>query len=107
MRSDSFPYLSRQLSKLIDHNRNHMFDIITQYSAIFPEDPQDGGQILYSWINYKIGAFLTALEEHLPLVPDCSSIALLLDQCMYFGMSLSRIDVDFRMLLPPIFEKCV
>ncbi len=96
-----------QLSKLIDHSRNHMFDIITQYSAIFPDDPADGGLILYSWINHKVAGFLAALDEHLPLLADCSSLALLLDQCMYFGMSLSRIDVDFRVLLPPIFEKCV
>jgi hypothetical protein len=46
-------------------------------------------------------------RRQLRQITEGSSIALLLDQCMYFGMSLGRVDVDFRALLPPIFEKHV
>lgn len=45
--------------------------------------------------------------RQLSQIRDGSSVALLLDQSMYFGMSLGRVNVDFRGLLPPIFERHV
>ena len=111
----------------------HLFDIVTQYRAIFSDDAfvaaaaaaaslssssdataaplsSSGGDaesasLLYSWLVQKVSAFLAQLRRHLPAVRD--NFANLLDQCMYYGMSLGRVGCDFRSLLPPIFEEAI
>ncbi len=35
------------------------------------------------------------------------SLASVLEHCMYCGMSLARVGLDFRGLLPPIFEAAI
>lgn len=55
--------------------------------------------------------FLTLLftfsSRNLSRITDGASLNTLLNQCMYFGMSLGRIGVDFRGLLCQMFEKAV
>eukprot|EP01104_Vermistella_antarctica_P014689 TRINITY_DN4675_c0_g2_i1.p1 TRINITY_DN4675_c0_g2~~TRINITY_DN4675_c0_g2_i1.p1 ORF type:complete len:644 (-),score=165.62 TRINITY_DN4675_c0_g2_i1:780-2711(-) len=103
------------LSKLIDYSRAHLFDIITQYRAIFADETSqqdmdlassvaDGG-VLYGWAVRKVSSFLDVLDSTLPCVSEGAAIGNILDQCMYYGMSLGRVGVDFRGLLPPLFEK--
>lgn len=58
-----------QLTKLTDASRTHLFDIITQYRAIFSDetaqdDPMEDGGLLYGWINEIIGEFLKALNMY-------------------------------------------
>eukprot|EP00027_Filamoeba_sp_ATCC50430_P004536 CAMPEP_0168555300 /NCGR_PEP_ID=MMETSP0413-20121227/8255_1 /TAXON_ID=136452 /ORGANISM="Filamoeba nolandi, Strain NC-AS-23-1" /LENGTH=644 /DNA_ID=CAMNT_0008586129 /DNA_START=51 /DNA_END=1985 /DNA_ORIENTATION=- len=100
------------LTKLTDNCRTHLSDIITQYRAIFsddsslPDEPMDDG-LLYGWMNKMITDYLTALDKFLPQVQDGLALSNTLDQCMYFGVSLGRVGVDFRGLLLPIFEKAI
>eukprot|EP01087_Luapelamoeba_hula_P019127 TRINITY_DN6292_c0_g1_i2.p1 TRINITY_DN6292_c0_g1~~TRINITY_DN6292_c0_g1_i2.p1 ORF type:complete len:665 (+),score=130.15 TRINITY_DN6292_c0_g1_i2:18-2012(+) len=100
------------LSKHVDVCRIHLFDIVTQYRAIFSDDTatqeehKDAG-ILYSWLVQKVSEFLTILRMKLPEIKEGTAIANILDQCMYYGMSLGRVGVDFRALLPPVFEKTI
>ena len=35
------------------------------------------------------------------------SLSSVLEHCMYCGMSLARVGLDFRGLLPPVFEACI
>ena len=45
-----------------------------------------------------------------PLTTDdvaLCSLASVLEHCMYCGMSLARVGLDFRGLLPPIFEAAI
>lgn len=51
--------------------------------------------------------YLDALREALPRVMEGGSLASVLEHCMYCGMSLGRVGLDFRGLLCPIFEACV
>lgn len=51
--------------------------------------------------------YLDALREALPKVTEGGSLASVLEHCMYCGMSLGRVGLDFRGLLSPIFEACV
>jgi conserved oligomeric Golgi complex subunit 8 len=64
--------------------------------------------IFNSWLHEKIEDFLKMLESDLAQcngsLMDISSI---LAQCMYFGVSFSRIGVDFRAQLAPIFLKFI
>ena len=53
----------QHLSKTIEASRVHLFDIMTQYRAIFPDDDpliigQSSGSLLgglfYQWVNEKV-----------------------------------------------------
>jgi hypothetical protein len=112
------------LSRLADTARLHMFEIVTQYRAIFSTGAgggavtnaaaaasADGGDssergttaLLHSWLVQRTTFFLNALRRDLPQITDGASLASLLDQCMYFGLSLGRVGADFRPLLAPLF----
>lgn len=123
------------MTKLTDLSRTHIFDIITQYRAIFTDEttsqdeerhsamkmnnssnlspnftPQmkteDGG-ILYGWMNEIIAEYLLYLQKYLGQIKEGVSIANLLDQCMYYGISLGRVGIDFRPLFIPLFENTI
>lgn len=98
--------------KVIESSRVHLFDITTQYRAIFSdddpmmlvrEDCKGNCAIFHSWITWKISWFLCVLEQDIAgnLGGRIDSV---LAQCMYFGLSFSRVNIDFRPLLVPIFQ---
>lgn len=53
----------------------------------------------------QVSQFLQTLEED--LTRGVSSIETVLGQCMYFGLSFSRVGSDFRPLMVPIFIKSI
>ncbi|GIY30241.1 conserved oligomeric Golgi complex subunit 8 [Caerostris extrusa] len=98
--------------KVIEGSRVHLFDITTQYRAIFSdddplllvrEDSKGNCAIFHSWIIWKISWFLSILERDI-LADLGGRIDSVLAQCMYFGLSFSRVNIDFRPLLVPIFQ---
>ncbi len=103
------------LMRLADNLRLHGFGIITQYRAIFTEDSsgegnalgggwEQGGGLLYSWAMEKLSTLLAALEVLLPQITTGARLSSLLSQVMYAGAALGRAGVEFRPLLPPLFE---
>ncbi len=48
--------------------------------------------------------YLETLRRQLPRISEGGSLASVLEHCMYCGMSLGRVGLDFRGLLVPIFE---
>lgn len=106
-------FLAHQhLIRTIEVTRVNLFNIVTQYKAVFDDDSKNTSSkmnlIFNSWLHEKIDDFLRTLENDLALsnssLMDMSSI---LGQCMYFGLSFSRIGVDFRALVAPIFLKAI
>lgn len=112
------------LAKIIEHYRVHLFDIITQYKAIFSDDDQfnlysginDSGNededqqpaesaLFYNWVNEKIGQFLEMLR--IDLAKGSCAFDTVLSQCMYFGLSFSRVGADFRPLMVPIILNAI
>lgn len=127
------PY--HHISKTIEENRIHLFDIITQYRAIFSDDDvlssttansilnsssQDKlisslilnqkdlneSKLFYCWLQQKIKNFLNVLRKDLKLGVG-NRLDSVLSQSMYFGLAFSRVGLDFRVLMVPIFEDAI
>ncbi|XP_054167413.1 conserved oligomeric Golgi complex subunit 8-like [Oppia nitens] len=115
------------ITKVIETNRVNLFDIVTQYRAIFADtDPIVSQKHLYygittnasnrdfndsaiinSWVQFKINNFLNVLAKD---INDCVNnefghyypIESIIEPAFYFGLSMSRIGADFRPQLMPI-----
>jgi len=109
-RDDAYIHLTRTMEVM----RVHLFDIVTQYRAIFSDDSftieQDkqhiecNNRLLFSsWLSRKVEEFIKILEQDLE--QTSGSIETLLGQAMYFGLSFSRVGFDFRPVLVPVFER--
>ncbi|XP_039949838.1 conserved oligomeric Golgi complex subunit 8 [Bactrocera tryoni] len=109
----------QHLTKTIEVTRINLFNIITQYRAIFPDDEPsvvtaakpmqgvtcEGERLFQAWLHRKIDDFLHTLE--FDLERGISSFDTVLGQCMYFGLSFSRVGADFRGLMVPIFLRVI
>lgn len=105
------PYL--HITKTIELSRIHLFNIITQYRAMFNDDELimpgrdphvNESAIFYHWLDEKISQFLLTLEQDLPGV---TSIDTILGQCTYFGLSFGRVGADFAGRMCDIFVRVI
>ncbi|KAK6118320.1 hypothetical protein DH2020_047891 [Rehmannia glutinosa] len=100
------------LKGMINCHRMHLFDVVNQYRAIFADDTSgseenyDGG-LLFDWAMHQITLHLKTLKIMLPKISEGGSLSNILDQCMYCAMGLGWVGLDFRGLLPPLFEEAV
>ncbi|KAL2489621.1 conserved oligomeric Golgi complex component-related protein [Forsythia ovata] len=100
------------LKGMINCHRIQLFDVVNQYRAIFADDTSgseenhDGG-LLFNWALHQITSHLRTLKVMLPKISEGGSLSNILDQCMYCAMGLGWVGLDFRSLLPPLFEEAV
>eukprot|EP00803_Ostreobium_quekettii_P001524 evm.model.scf_1615.4 EVM.evm.TU.scf_1615.4 scf_1615:21411-23072(+) len=108
---DGNPY--EYLKRVTDVHRLHLFDVVMQYWAVFSTEGADGSKgvgecgLLSSWALHRVVLLLESLKTFLPQVSEGSNVASLLEHCMYCGMSLGRVGLDFRGLLASVFEPCM
>ncbi|KAI9363975.1 Dor1-like family-domain-containing protein [Zopfochytrium polystomum] len=122
------------LKKYIEVSREHFFDIVTQYKAIFsdttsitppatfaaatsglgssaPISGQSGSPltatILSSYATHTVHSFLNHLATKTPQIHDATSLNSVLTQTMYYGMSLGRVGIDFRDAVVPLFVSAI
>lgn len=107
----------QHLLRTVEVTRVCLFNIITQYRAIFLEDEPspksdmvatvnvESSKIFHSWLHEKIDEFLIILQQD--LARGVASLETCLGQCMYFGLSLSRVGADFRGLMASIFIRTI
>uniref|UniRef100_A0A2M4BHX4 Conserved oligomeric Golgi complex subunit 8 n=1 Tax=Anopheles marajoara TaxID=58244 RepID=A0A2M4BHX4_9DIPT len=124
----------QHLTKTIEVTRVQLFNIITQYRAIFPDDDIGGEpaavpltsttlshdildlrggpmvcderKVFHSWLLDQIGEFVKTLEQDLTS-GNIGTFDTILGQCMYFGLSFSRVGIDFRALVAPVFVRVI
>ncbi|CAG0913131.1 unnamed protein product, partial [Notodromas monacha] len=109
LRDDPYYYLN----KVIELHRVHLFDIITQYRALFSgpagsakDDSVDLPAIFYSWVFFVIKQFLETVDAGLTNDPKVvARMDSLFGQCNYFATSLSRVGVDFSPRVHQLFSK--
>lgn len=121
---NSFTYIS----SITEVFRINIFDIVTQYRAIFPDIDSIEGQkkglamagragneyhnhkIINSWLLFKIEHYLRMLRTSLDASLQQASILPLdtvIDHCFYFGLSMSKIGADIRPQLILIFNQFI
>jgi hypothetical protein len=94
----------------IEIQREHMFDIISHYKAIFTTTSSATNadlQVLSSFCIDAISTLIQILQGFLANNDDLSLLPSLNTQIMYYGMSLGRIGLDFRGLIVDLFTKSV
>jgi len=113
--NDAYDYLS----KFMDLHRMHIFAIVTQYKAIFvdlddDDDDDRGGDassassvhdLLVLWVHRRVIDLIGTVQALLPFVSAGAFLSSLAQTCDHCGQSLGHVGMDFRGLLPAIFEK--
>ena len=98
----------RWLTHCAERLRTDLFYIVTQYQTLFAGEVIGSSHVLFSFAFRKVNEFIALLQERVPLaLHEGEEIGNVFDQTMYAGSALSRVGLDFRVLLHPIFERCV
>ncbi|KAL5640268.1 hypothetical protein ACGC1H_007515 [Rhizoctonia solani] len=118
--ADQMEEAAKYLKRYIDVFRENLHEIVTQFSTIFLERPSiDGEQtnsvptvqvhrhLLGEVAHYVIELLRSVLNFTLPHISDPSALSALLSQLSYCGSAFARIGLDFRAMLPTIFEQAV
>ena len=113
--ADAYEYVKR----LTDAHRTSVFDVATQYRAIFAEDEEDEesldeartddraayerSRLLRSWCAHRTNEYLRRLEQTVPAIDEGARLAAAHEHARYCAASLARAGMEYRPLLVPIF----
>eukprot|EP00980_Cylindrotheca_fusiformis_P001537 scaffold350_cov133-Cylindrotheca_fusiformis.AAC.8 len=99
---------SEQLLDVIERHRTRMFEIETQFNAIFrvqANAEKNSVSLLSMWASRRVHSFLSLLAIQLNQMQDSASLRDALDSCIFFSASMGRLGADFTSQVPPLFEK--
>lgn len=83
----------RYIRRYIDLFREHVYDIISQYSAIF-----DISTHLVSFASQCLDELVGVIATHISRVDDATSLSSILVQLGYCSLSFARVGLDFALL---------
>ncbi|CAJ1970378.1 unnamed protein product [Cylindrotheca closterium] len=98
---------SEQLLDSIERYRTRMFEIATQFNAIFRAQANSSAiaaSLLNMWAVRRVRSFLATLEDQLCVIDNSASLRDALDSCVFFSTSMGRLGADFTSSLAPLFE---
>jgi hypothetical protein len=109
-----------QLSRLTDALRQRVLKLFTEYRTLFSNanadddasDSVEGDALLVdeawcAWHREWLTAYLLVVEKTIARVSDVVLIQTLFTQTMAFAAALGRLELDFRPLLVPLYERAV
>lgn len=92
----------RYLRKYIDLFREHVYDIISQYTAIFADTTQ-----LTSFASLCVADLVQSVQGYVPKVADPASMSSILVQLGYCALSFARVGLEFSALIGTSFVEAV
>ena len=104
---------ARYIRRYVDAWREGVSDTATQFATIFLERvPSEEilielRYLLSTLTRHMLDDLLSVLRTHLSQVEDATSLSALLTQLTHCSVALSRAGLDFKSLLPPLFENAV
>lgn len=93
---------ARYVRKYIDLFREHVYDILSQYSAVF-----DDLDIVVSFANQCVSDLVELVTTYIPRIADPASLSSILIQLGYCSLSFARIGLDFGPLVAAPFADTV
>jgi hypothetical protein len=103
---------SKCLKRYIDAWREGVNDIVMQYESLFLKESsikrRNGRRELLTALLHRllVGLF-NVLEDKLHRVVEANTISSLMTQLTYCSVSFSKIGMDFRPLLVPLYERTI
>jgi hypothetical protein len=86
------------LRRYIDLFREHVYDIISQYSAIFEISSH-----LVAFASQCVEELVHTIATYIPLIQDAASLSSILVQLGYCALSFARVGLDFALLTNEYF----
>lgn len=103
---------TRYIKRYIDIFREHVYDIISQFSAIFLDSSSTTAREidvdhLTTFAQAQVEALLFVLQTMVPNINDPASLSSILIQLGYCSLSFARVGLDFSHLVIEPFELAV
>ncbi|QRV94841.1 hypothetical protein RhiJN_22859 [Ceratobasidium sp. AG-Ba] len=114
--ADQLEEAPKYLKRYVDVFRENLHEIVTQFSTIFLERPgtddakptiESQNHLLGELAHHVVDTLHSVLQFTLPHISDPSALNTLLSQLSYCGSAFARIGLDFRPMLPMLFEQAV
>ncbi|KAH3767813.1 conserved oligomeric Golgi complex subunit 8 [Pelomyxa schiedti] len=98
------------LTTVVDKFREHMFDCVTQYRALFlvqgaSNTDMEVSSLLYSYVTQQVSWLHDTISLNISRISELSLVGTLADQTMYAAASLAHSGLDFRGVFLPIFSQ--
>ncbi|BEJ11241.1 hypothetical protein CspHIS471_0106630 [Cutaneotrichosporon sp. HIS471] len=95
----------RYVRKYVDLFREHVFDIISQFSAIF--EGAAGAAQLASFVGQCVDELVSVVAANVPKMNDAASLSSILVQLGYCALAFARVGLDFSALVTDPFADAV
>lgn len=101
----------RYVRKYVDLFREHVFDIISQFTTIFLESSSPSpaaGSHLASFVGQCVDDLVALVGEYVPkMTHDAASLSSILVQLGYCSLAFARVGLDFASLVTEPFNEAV